>query len=307
MGSVNVYSFIGNGALWIVDPLGLSWWNPASREFAVWRAGGAVIRGAGQAIAWTGRQAYAGASWSVNQAYWAVRYGAGFVSGVISTDIFHNLSGHVDFSDSTGCEFLITVSGIATDREGNRVFRRQLNSQARDYQSIPISNTAYVYNPTFSKIPVVGHVGDIVLQSVPQRLLGAIGPTAKAMRDTIERAYRQGIENGCAPECVVIHVVAYRQGAGVYWNASSLLSSEVRKSVRLMTMGGESHPTSDAAGTVRNVAHRWDIVAWQAGISRGEVERFGNDAIGRETSGLGYLTEPFRAHHWMNYIEYINR
>ena len=87
------------------------------------------------------------------------------------------------------------------------------------------------FNPT-------SYAGDVLFQ-IPGDEIGAIQVPSIKLATKLTSIHRQLVEAGCG-ECAIIEVFAHSQGAMVLNRALPLLRNDVRNTLRITTIGGQT-------------------------------------------------------------------
>src|SRR5207245_10241358 len=124
----------------------------------------------------------------------AIRQVAALPFDILSGDIFSTTVIGEKFNNSQ-CEFLITVTGIRTGRNGNIEFRDR-TSKYTEFSHIPSPQA--VYNPTFG-----GGVSDAI-QIVGDEIM-TIGAVSRKLRGVIEGAYKTELAKKRSADSIKIY------------------------------------------------------------------------------------------------------
>jgi len=179
----------------------------------------------------------------------AIRQVAALPFDILSGDIFSTTVIGEKFNNSQ-CEFLITVTGIRTGRNGNIEFRDR-TSKYPEFSHIPSPQA--VHNPTFG-----GGVSDAI-QIVGDEIM-TIGAVSRKMSGVIEGAYKKALANKCSANCIKIYIEAHSQGGAIANLALELVSSDAKKHVFLTILGGEQDNSGVGLGAARNIHNSKDVV-----------------------------------------------
>jgi RHS repeat-associated protein len=179
-----------------------------------------------------------------------VRALLGTVGSVVDLDMFRS-RGRLTFDPGADqhCQFLLTVNGIWNSRQGAEDLLRDWRADFSDLGSIP--NIGYVHNPTT-------YLTDFIQIGFLE--LGAIGIPSQTTAEYIRRAYDQAKKDCC--KCTDIYVIAHSQGAAILNQALPLLSPDIKKTLRILTIGAEQYVRggSPEFGFVANVNSGGDRV-----------------------------------------------
>ena len=194
-----------------------------------------------------------------------------------------------DNYNDTQCEFLITITGIFTDKDGNNDFNRFIRGLP-PYNNIP--NATLVYNPTrFIILDLIQILGNEI---------GTIDTVARRAAEKITNAALKARDNNCS-NCYTIYVVAHSQGTMVFKEALYLLSEELKNRIAFVGLGGQvAIDGSSVLISARNIAAKEDLVPWANMLPTRAIDGFGG-SIEIFESGKN----PKSAHDSVGYIEYL--
>ncbi|MBC2735424.1 MAG: RHS repeat protein [Desulfobacteraceae bacterium] len=196
-----------------------------------------------------------------------------------------------DNYNDTQCEYLITITGIFTDKDGNSDFNRFIR-ELPQYNDIP--NATLVYNPTrFIILDLIQILGNEI---------GTIDTVARRAAEKITNAALKAIDNNCS-NCYTIYVVAHSQGTMVFKEALYLLPEEVKNRIEFVGLGGQvAIDGSSVLISARNIAAKEDLVPWANKLPTRIIDGFGGKIEIFESG-----QDPLSAHDSGKYIEYLRK
>ena len=195
-----------------------------------------------------------------------------------------------DHYQSPGCDFLLTVTGMLTDYNGNITF----NKDVSNIPKFKDSSTNYVYNPKRW-----GGLGD--LMQVIGNELGAIDTIAQRVADKIINAANVAQDRHCG-DCFNIYIVAHSQGTMAVKRAFSILPTEIKKHIEFWGVGGEI-AISDPDAKINNYANSSDWVPLANLLPTRLIDNYGSE-LREFDSGISPW-HPLNAHSASGYVDFL--
>ncbi|MFZ2805197.1 MAG: RHS repeat-associated core domain-containing protein [Desulfosalsimonadaceae bacterium] len=196
-----------------------------------------------------------------------------------------------DSYSNSGCEFLLTVTGMMTDREGNIDFNNKAMNQIEKFRNI---DSNLVYNPTRAFV-----LGDII-QAIGNEL-GSIDTIARRVKDKVVNAANAAQDNHCGG-CYKIYIIAHSQGTMAVKRALSIIPTEVKENIEFWGVGGQIAIT-DPDVTTHNYANTKDPIPLSNYLPTRLIDNFGWELDKFETNINHFSIDAHDAGKYLDFLE----